>query len=86
MDIALHLCSSLGVVPPTAARAFDELAARGMIGRGLAQRLQRAVGFRNVLVHEYAEVDWKIVMQVVRTGTRDLAQFGKAVLAILDAD
>ena len=54
-----------------------------MIDRALAQKLQRAVGFRNVLVHEYTEVDWKIVMQVLRTGTRDLGAFGKAVLALL---
>jgi len=37
-----------------------------------------------VLVHEYAELDWKIVMRVMRTGTRDLAAFGKAVLRMLD--
>jgi hypothetical protein len=29
-------------------------------------------------------VDWKIVMQVIRTGTRDLAVFGKAVLRVLE--
>jgi len=48
-----------------------------------AQRLQRALGFRNVLVHEYTELDWKIVMRVIRTDTRDLAAFGKAVLKML---
>lgn len=55
-----------------------------MIERGLAQRLQRTAGFRNVLVHEYTQVDWKIVMRVIRTDTRDLAAFGKAVLKILE--
>ncbi len=49
-----------------------------------AQRLQRAAGFRNVLVHEYAEVDWTIVMRVIRTDTGDLAAFGKAVLKLLE--
>ena len=83
IDIALHLCAAHGAVPPTAAQAFSVLAERGMIDRALAQKLQRAVGFRNVLVHEYTEVDWKIVMQVLRTGTRDLGAFGKAVLALL---
>ena len=84
MDIALHLCAAYGVVPTTGAQAFAVLAERGLIGKVLAQRLQLAVGFRNVLVHEYAEVDWKIVMQVLRTGTRDLSKFGKAVLVLLD--
>ena len=44
----------------------------------------RAVGFRNVLVHEYTEVDWKIVMRVMRTDVRDLSAFGRAVVALLD--
>jgi uncharacterized protein YutE (UPF0331/DUF86 family) len=84
IDIAFHLCAAEGVVPATAGEAFAQLAKRGRISRALAQRLQRAAGFRNVLVHEYTEVDWKIVLEVVRTGTRDLAAFGKAVVAILD--
>ena len=84
VDIAFHLCGAHGAVPTTAGQPFEELAKRGLIERSLAQRLQRAVGFRNVLVHEYTEVDWKIVMQVIRTGTRDLAAFGKAVVKKLD--
>lgn len=83
IDIAFHLCGAHGVVPATAAEAFAQLARRGLIERSLAQRLQRAVGFRNVLAHEYTEVDWKIVMRVIRTDTRDLAAFGKAVVEML---
>jgi uncharacterized protein YutE (UPF0331/DUF86 family) len=84
IDIAFHLCGAHGKVPTTAAEAFAELAKLELIERGLAQRLQRAVGFRNVLVHEYTEVDWKIVMRVIRTDTRDFAAFGKAVLKMLE--
>ena len=83
IDIAFHLCGARGVVPTTAAEAFAQLAKLGLVERGLAQRLQRAVGFRNVLAHEYTEVDWNIVMRVIRTGTRDLAAFGKAVVKML---
>ena len=87
IDIAYHLCAAHGAVAPSASGAFAALAGLGLVERGLAQRLQRAVGFRNVLVHEYAAVEWKSVMQVLRTGTRDLADFGKAVVGMLeDAD
>lgn len=84
IDIAFHVCGAHGVVPTTAAEAFSELAKRKLIERRLAGRLQLAVGFRNVLVHEYTDIDWKFVMQAMRTGTRDLADFGKAVLKLLD--
>ena len=85
IDVAAHLCGAHGVVPTTAGEAFDLLAKKSLIARSLAARMRRAVGFRNVLVHEYAEVDWKIVMRVIRTDSRDLAAFGKAVLALLEA-
>lgn len=84
IDIAFHLCGAHGKVPTSAAEAFAEIAKLGLIERSLAKRLQRAVGFRNVLVHEYTEVDWTIVMRVIRTDTRDLAAFGKAVLKLLE--
>lgn len=84
IDIAFRLCGAHGKVPTTAAEAFAELAKLELIERSLAKRLQRAVGFRNVLVHEYTEVDWNIVMRVIRTDTRDLAAFGKAVLKLLE--
>lgn len=84
IDIAYHLCGAHGKVPTTAAEAFAEVARLELIEHGLAKRLQRAVGFRNVLVHEYTDVDWKIVMRVIRTDARDLAAFGKAVLKMLE--
>ena len=85
IDVAFHLCGARGMVPTTAAEAFAELARRALIERRLGGRLQIAVGFRNVLAHEHTDVDWRIVMQVMRTGMRDLASFGKAVLGLLEA-
>ena len=82
VDVAAHLCGTFGVVPSTSAEAFDLLAKRGVLERGLARRMRRAVGFRNILVHEYVTVDWKIVMRVLNRDTRDLAAFGKAMLAL----
>ena len=86
IDIAFHVCAARGVLPATAAEAFVQLAGLGLIPQPLAERLVLAVGFRNILIHEYAEVDWKIVMRVIRSGTGDLAAFGKAMVALLDAD
>lgn len=84
LDIAYHLCAAHEVLPATSGDAFAQLATRGLIEHDLADRLVRAVGFRNVLVHEYTEVDWKIVMRVMRTDVRDLSAFGRAVVALLD--
>ena len=72
------------MVPTTASDAFARLAKHDLIERSLAGRLRRTVGFRNVLAHQYTEVDWKIVMRVIRTGTRDIADFDKAIVRMLE--
>jgi len=84
IDIAMHLCGAYEVVPESSGEAFTTLAERNLIQRALAQRLRRAVGFRNVLVHEYVEIDWTIVQRAIERDTADLAAFGKAVLKLIE--
>lgn len=84
IDVAMHLCGAYGVVPASSGEAFTALADKKLIPRALAQRLRRAVGFRNVLVHEYVEVDWRIVRRVIEHDTADLAAFGKSVLKLIE--
>jgi uncharacterized protein YutE (UPF0331/DUF86 family) len=82
IDVAAHVCGAHGMVPTTSGDAFTLLADAGLIPKPLGQRLRRAVGFRNLLVHEYAELDWKIVLRVLERDTKDLAAFGKAMLEL----
>ncbi len=84
IDIAMHLCAAHGDVPASGAEAFDRLAERKLIARPLAQRLRRAVGFRNVLAHEYVEIDWAIVMDALSDGAADLSAFGRQVVSTLE--
>ncbi|HSH07166.1 MAG TPA: DUF86 domain-containing protein [Burkholderiales bacterium] len=84
IDVAMHLCGAYGVVPTSSGEAFSALADKKLIPRALAQRLRRAVGFRNVLVHDYVEVDWKIVQRVLEHDAADLAAFGKSVLKLIE--
>jgi len=41
------------------------LAKRGYIDRDLPERWIRIIGFRNILVHEYLDVDRKVVHEVL---------------------
>ena len=77
IDIASHVCVSYGRAPQTAGDSFHALSELGLIDRTLADKMISAVGFRNVSVHEYAAVDWKIVMKIVADGTEDLNAFGR---------
>jgi uncharacterized protein YutE (UPF0331/DUF86 family) len=42
-----------------------------------------AAGLRNILVHEYAEVDLDVIAQVVRERLADLRAFGAVVGGLL---
>lgn len=58
IDVAQHLCASeQWGAPSTNAEAFTILARHGVVDDDLARRLGSAVGFRNVLIHEYVAVD-----------------------------
>lgn len=53
----------------------DELERHGVLDGDLAERLRRAVGFRNVSVHEYDEVDWRLVYRLVSERLGDFRSF-----------
>ena len=63
IDAAQHVCAAEGFkAPDTNADAMRELARHGLLDLALAESMARAVGFRNVLVHRYADVeDRKVV-------------------------
>lgn len=63
VDVAHHIASSEDFGPPGSnAEAVRVLGDRGVVQPELASALARAVGFRNVLVHRYADVDDAVVI------------------------
>ena len=77
IDIAYHVISERGWTPPDAARsAFETLTTHGLIPADLAERLTRAAGMRNILVHDYVRVDRAILAAAVATALTDLRAFG----------
>lgn len=79
IDIAQHLCASEGWGPPRDnGDALELLGRHGVLDGALAARLRRAVGFRNVLVHDYVEVDDDIVLSRLKD-LSDLDNFVSAV-------
>jgi len=58
IDVAAHLVAELGLRTPEDYRdTFRGLGERGHLDRALADRLGDAAGLRNILVHEYLEID-----------------------------
>ncbi len=62
VDIAQHICSAEGWGPPADnGDAMKVLGRHGVLTPEAADAMRKAVGFRNVLVHEYVAVSDEIV-------------------------
>ena len=82
VDIAAHCLADSNVpVPATMGEAFSSLAVGGTIDAELAGRLRRAVGFRNIAVHNYEAIDWDIVFTLAGEPLADFEAFAVAVSA-----
>lgn len=76
VDIAAHLISeSRQPAPQTMADSFDHLARLGCISTDLAHRMQSAVGFRNIAIHQYQSIDWQIVHHITHERLGDFREF-----------
>jgi uncharacterized protein YutE (UPF0331/DUF86 family) len=84
VDLGAHLIAGLDVSPPdTMGQTFDALAHAGIIPEPLAQQLKKAVGFRNIAVHHYEEIDWAIVHSIALNHLSDFSEFAKIIAARL---
>ncbi|WP_018638337.1 type VII toxin-antitoxin system HepT family RNase toxin [Parafrankia elaeagni] len=63
VDVAQHICATRGWGPPADnGDSIRLLGDHSVLTPALARSLRRAVGFRNVLVHDYVDVDDEIVV------------------------
>lgn len=80
LDVASHIVSDdrLGE-PRTNHELFELLARNGWISEDLGRTLRSMVGFRNILVHGYAQVQPEIVRSIVEGRLDDLLGFVTAI-------
>ncbi len=85
VDISLHIQSSSNQPgPQTMAEAFTGLAATNIINTLIEQRMRKAVGFRNVVIHDYQKINWEIAYIVATERLNDFKEFAKSVSKLLD--
>ncbi len=84
VDIAAHCIADLRTPPPDSmGEAFTVLAHAGILSDPLASRLRRAVGFRNIAVHNYRAMDWEIVHAIATVHLADFREFARVIGARL---
>ena len=84
IDICNLLVSGLRLgLPAEEEDLFRKLLNAGIISKEMAKKLREMRGFRNILVHEYAQVDDRLVYEAVKTKLEDFTLFKREVLAYL---
>lgn len=79
-DINNHVVVETGNRPPEDyAVSFIRAAEAGLISRELAEKLKGSAGMRNILVHEYMEIDDEKVYSALPLALKDYKEYIKQV-------
>ena len=84
LDMANHVISEEGYRQPgTNEESITVLEEEGILSPELAERLRRWMGFRNVLVHLYLEIDHGRVYDAMTEDLGDLEEFASRISTFL---
>lgn len=86
LDISNHIISALGLERPAqkTSEVFVVLAKEEIIPENLAKKLVKATGYRNVVVHDYLDVNRHETYQNIQKGLPDLTKFAKYIEEFLE--
>ena len=80
VDLASYIISDTDLTAPSnMGQSFEQLRNLGLISDELAARMKKAVGFRNIAVHAYQEINWEIVYAIITSRLEDFVEFARAV-------
>lgn len=81
IDIGNHIISQLGLERPKKENKeiFSILAKEKIIPKDFAQKLMDMVGYRNILVHEYLDVERHNTYLNIQDNLGDFAEFAKFI-------
>lgn len=83
IDIAMYIVSTrkLGL-PQTKKEAFELLYKNNLIDEKTLKNMSGMIGFRNIAVHDYKEIDNEILKNVIENNLNDLLEFARTMLNI----
>ena len=84
IDIATHLATTAGLDASDYASAIDRLTGMNVLPAEFGARFRQIAGLRNVLVHDYIEVDLEVVARVLDANLDEFEEFARWVERHLD--
>ncbi len=76
IDIAMYIVSikKLGI-PQNSRDAFEVLNSSGMIDDSMLEKLKSMIGFRNIAVHNYQNLNLDVLQKVIENHLKDFEEF-----------
>ncbi|MDZ7841054.1 MAG: DUF86 domain-containing protein [Gammaproteobacteria bacterium] len=65
--------------PQTMRETFDVLVREGYLSPKLGTRMKKAIGFRNIAIHNYEAIDWAIVHSLCSRNLDDCTSFAREI-------
>jgi uncharacterized protein YutE (UPF0331/DUF86 family) len=81
IDLAMHIVAEkkLGL-PQNSRDAFSFLEEEGILSSSLSQKMKAMVGFRNIAVHDYQELNLVILQKILDEHLVDFKEYTKTIL------
>ena len=84
IDIAGHIISIRGFLRPESyADTFRVLKNEKIIAQDLAEKLEKMAGFRNILVHNYEDIDNSRIIHFVQNDLDDIKEYIACILNLI---
>ena len=83
IDIAMYVIANrkLGV-HQTKKEAFIKLEENELISKEISNNMQKMIGFRNIAVHDYKQIDEEVLADVIQNHLGDFIIFAKEILKL----
>ena len=85
VDLAMHICAnSTNPVPQTMGESFEMLQQLKILTPAIAEKMKKSVGFRNIAVHNYDEIDLSLAYTIAKEHMEDFVAYIKQISTQLE--
>lgn len=84
IDLGMYLVSKLGLgIPKTSSEPFELLKEENIISKETADKLKKMVGFRNIAIHEYQNLNINILRSIIENNLDDFLEYNREIIDFL---
>ncbi|UUV18837.1 DUF86 domain-containing protein [Fusobacteria bacterium ZRK30] len=84
IDLSMYLCSKLAFgIPKSSRDSFALLKENGILTEKTSNLMEKMVGFRNIVIHEYQSVELEVIKFIVKKGREDFLSYTKEILTYM---